>query len=316
MIDTLATAARPAPAPPGGLSPKVRRLLRDHGLDAAAVTGTGHRGRITPSDVERTARGHDSTRPRGGSRRGPLLASPLARRLLRDAGLDLQDVATAGPITRRVAEAAIDASTAAPRQLAAGTVTREVDLTRVLYAVGGARVEVGRRTGVELTTFAPVAHALCRSLRRNPAFHAPGEQPGHRDVDLAVVVATPAGPAAPVLPCAQDLTVPALDARLAARRTDASARTTDPSFALVGDGWGDTPTVPDGLLPDGTATLVVDRASEQAVTSPDQYGGDTTSTRWIATLRLDHDRDDATAERFLDDLVRELETVDLLAAVT
>ncbi|MBV8307516.1 MAG: E3 binding domain-containing protein, partial [Gammaproteobacteria bacterium] len=42
-----AGAARAAAAAAGQLSPAVRRLLAEHGLDAASVTGTGEGGRLT-----------------------------------------------------------------------------------------------------------------------------------------------------------------------------------------------------------------------------------------------------------------------------
>ena len=44
------SAAAPASAPE--LSPAVRRLIQDHGLDASRITGTGRGGRITVQDVE------------------------------------------------------------------------------------------------------------------------------------------------------------------------------------------------------------------------------------------------------------------------
>lgn len=48
------------------LSPAVRRLLAEHGLDPAAVAGTGEGGRITVEDVLRAAAG----REQGGASRG------------------------------------------------------------------------------------------------------------------------------------------------------------------------------------------------------------------------------------------------------
>jgi 2-oxoglutarate dehydrogenase E2 component (dihydrolipoamide succinyltransferase) len=51
--DTAAAAAGAAPR----LSPAVRRLLAEHGLNAAAVRGTGGRGRVTVEDVLRAAAG-------------------------------------------------------------------------------------------------------------------------------------------------------------------------------------------------------------------------------------------------------------------
>src|SRR5687768_13554305 len=49
-------AEKPAAAAQGGsgeLSPAVRRLLKEHGVDASLVTGTGKGGRITHDDVMR-----------------------------------------------------------------------------------------------------------------------------------------------------------------------------------------------------------------------------------------------------------------------
>ena len=61
-----AASAPPTPPPPTGergpfLSPVVRRLLDDHGLDATGIAGTGRDGRITRADVLAAA-----CRPPGG----------------------------------------------------------------------------------------------------------------------------------------------------------------------------------------------------------------------------------------------------------
>ncbi len=50
------------------LSPAVRRLLKEHGLDAASIAGTGRGGRITVEDVERRIKdGAPTAAPAGGS---------------------------------------------------------------------------------------------------------------------------------------------------------------------------------------------------------------------------------------------------------
>jgi 2-oxoglutarate dehydrogenase E2 component (dihydrolipoamide succinyltransferase) len=49
--------------PAGSQSPVVRRLLREHGLDAAAIIGTGPDGRITRHDVESAIEQRPSTSP-------------------------------------------------------------------------------------------------------------------------------------------------------------------------------------------------------------------------------------------------------------
>jgi 2-oxoglutarate dehydrogenase E2 component (dihydrolipoamide succinyltransferase) len=57
-------SATRAPAAAGGLSPAVRRLLSERGLDPSAVRGSGRAGRITVEDVLRTVPGSAPERRR------------------------------------------------------------------------------------------------------------------------------------------------------------------------------------------------------------------------------------------------------------
>ena len=67
--------AVPAPAKPAArtakfLSPLVRRLVEEHGVDSTKIAGTGMGGRVTRSDVEKYVRDHPSTtEPFNGIRR-------------------------------------------------------------------------------------------------------------------------------------------------------------------------------------------------------------------------------------------------------
>ena len=52
------------------LSPLVRRLVEEHGVDSTKIAGTGMGGRVTRSDVEKYVRDHPSTtEPFNGIRR-------------------------------------------------------------------------------------------------------------------------------------------------------------------------------------------------------------------------------------------------------
>src|SRR5438309_5743445 len=63
-VSPVAVHATRARAPAAGLSPAVRRLLSERGLDPSAVRGTGPAGRITVEDVLRAAPGSVSDRRR------------------------------------------------------------------------------------------------------------------------------------------------------------------------------------------------------------------------------------------------------------
>ncbi|MEZ4585079.1 MAG: dihydrolipoamide acetyltransferase family protein [Gemmatimonadales bacterium] len=70
---TKPTAIRmPADGPTLGPSPAARRMLRDHGLDASAIVGTGRGGRIRMEDIER----HLASRPAAPAK--PPRAAPAA----------------------------------------------------------------------------------------------------------------------------------------------------------------------------------------------------------------------------------------------
>ena len=99
----------PAPARAAGevrASPIARRLARERGIDLAQVTGTGPGGRIveqdileyTPSAVPVSEVGEAAVAQPSGEVR----ASPIARRLARERGIDLAQITGTGPAGRVV----------------------------------------------------------------------------------------------------------------------------------------------------------------------------------------------------------------------
>lgn len=83
-----AVAPAPAASDAGWLSPAVRRLVREHGIDPARVAGTGVGGRVTAEDIERHLAVHGEVTsaappaPLPGTRRVP--HSPLRRAIARN----------------------------------------------------------------------------------------------------------------------------------------------------------------------------------------------------------------------------------------
>ena len=108
--ESLAPAV-PVPAPADAekpASPAAKRRARELGIDLGQVTGSGEAGRITLEDVEAYAAAAASTQ-QPAAEAGALRASPMARRLAREAGIDLNRVQGSGEggrITREDVERA------------------------------------------------------------------------------------------------------------------------------------------------------------------------------------------------------------------
>ena len=93
-VDALSSAVR--------ATPKARKAARDLEIDLANLTGSGLRGMITTSDLDKTPK------------RSKARATPLAQKMAEDCGISLAEVAGSGPggrITRDDVTAAIAALT-------------------------------------------------------------------------------------------------------------------------------------------------------------------------------------------------------------
>ncbi len=176
------------------LSPVVRRLIAEHGLDVAAISGTGRDGRITRQDVE------------------ALLAPEPA-------GSELVPL---GRMRRQIAEHMVRSKATSPHVLQAV----EVDF----HAVDRARDRHGEawkaKEGFSLSYLPFIAHAVCRAIPDFPHVNASIEGENlrvHRSVHLGIAVDLgPDGLMAPVVRDAQEMDVAGL-AR-AIRKVAAAAR--------------------------------------------------------------------------------------------
>ncbi len=103
-------------------TPLAARMAQQLGVDLASVQGSGDRGKITKADIEAAASAGpvvlDTTAVSGTGER--LFASPLARRIAQQEGLDITTVPGSGPqgrVIERDVKAAIEDARAAPRDL-------------------------------------------------------------------------------------------------------------------------------------------------------------------------------------------------------
>lgn len=119
------SAAAPAPAVSGAPStsgsdikatPLARRIAEQAGLNIGDIEGTGAHGKITRADVEAAAGGKKpaSVGASAEEKGDRIFASPLARRLASEAGLDLGDIDGTGP-NGRIVKADVEKAKSQPK---------------------------------------------------------------------------------------------------------------------------------------------------------------------------------------------------------
>ena len=176
------------------LSPAVRRLIAEHGLDTAAISGTGKDGRITRQDVE------------------ALLAPEPAE----------SDLVPLGRMRKQIAEHMVRSKATSPHVLQAV----EVDFHAVEWARGLHGEAWKAKEGFSLSYLPFIAYAACRAIPDFPHVNASIEGDDlriHRRVHLGIAVDLgPGGLMAPVIRDAQEMGVAGL-AR-AIRKVAAAAR--------------------------------------------------------------------------------------------
>jgi len=115
-----APAAVPATATPGA-TPLAQRMAEQAGVNLAGVAGSGSGGKVTRNDVAAAAAGAmPAAKANGGGR---VFASPLARRIAEQKGLDLSRIAGSGP-NGRIVKSDVEASASSPSRTAAAPAPR------------------------------------------------------------------------------------------------------------------------------------------------------------------------------------------------
>ena len=131
----ISAAVAPADTKEVRASPLARRLAKERGFDLATITGTGPGGRITEADIPEQG---TAVAPAAlASSNGYIKASPLAKRLARERGIDLATLTGTGP-GGRVIEADVPehAVPAAAESVAPATLVSEnVELSRMRQAI-------------------------------------------------------------------------------------------------------------------------------------------------------------------------------------
>ncbi len=161
-------------------SPAARRLARELGVDIATVTGSGPGGRIVEADVQAA---HEARPAPAAAEAGPPpKASPLAKRLAGELGVDLRSVTGSGPggrITREDVEAAARAP-AAPAGFSAGETIPMGGMRRTIAT----RMHESLQSMAQLTMDMDVAMDEAVRLRNQlvAEWEAEGVRPSYTDL--------------------------------------------------------------------------------------------------------------------------------------
>ncbi|MBK9747715.1 MAG: 2-oxo acid dehydrogenase subunit E2 [Chloroflexi bacterium] len=118
------------------ISPVARRVAHEHGLDPAAISGTGRGGRIVKEDVQATVTQRDAV-PAKSAR---LDVSPVARKLARQHGLDLAQLVGSAP-NGRIIKRDILAAVVSQAQAPSTAAEHRVPLTRLRRIAAGRMTE-------------------------------------------------------------------------------------------------------------------------------------------------------------------------------
>ncbi|WP_235735027.1 2-oxoglutarate dehydrogenase, E2 component, dihydrolipoamide succinyltransferase [Nocardioides alcanivorans] len=298
----------------GYVTPLVRKLANQHGVDLAAVTGTGVGGRVRKQDVLDAAKAKETApaAPAAASAPAAEKAAPVTPSPLRGKTEKMTR------LRKVIAKRMVD-SLQISAQL---TQVVEVDVTNIGRLRDQVKAEFHAREGVKLSYFPFFARATIDALKQHPALNAQvDEEKGeitYFDAEhLAIAVDTERGLLSPVIHNAGDLNVAGLARKIAdlADRTRNNKVVPDElsggTFTLTNTGsvgaLFDTPIINQpqvAIL--GTGTVV-----KRPVVIDDPNLGETIAVRQMAYLSLTYDHrivDGADAARFLQDVKQRLET--------
>jgi pyruvate/2-oxoglutarate dehydrogenase complex dihydrolipoamide acyltransferase (E2) component len=202
-------APEPTPAAPaapqieasqagGKISPLVRRLAGEHGVDLSTVQGTGPGGRIVGDDVLRAVGSTSQAKPSHdvpGYENVPMQA--------------VENSSRRRAIARRLVESA--------RNTAALTADMQIDLGAMLEVRSRLNESLRSQGQQPLSMLAFIAQAVCKVLRKRPDFNATWTETHTllwQSINLGLAVDTAEGLVVPVIRDADQLSLAQLEARI------------------------------------------------------------------------------------------------------
>jgi len=318
VAPVVSTPAPAAPAPTSVpalddsyVTPIVRKLAHELGVELSSVKGTGIGGRIRKEDVQAAAKPVASAASvvAPASNSSAPKAAPVAVSPLRGTTVTMSRL-------RKVIAARMVESLQISAQL---TTVIEVDVTKIARLRGAAKASFQEREGVNLTFLPFFAVAVCEALKQHPVVNASidGDQVTYHGAEhLGIAVDTERGLLVPVIRDAGDLNI----GGVARKISDVAARTRDNKISpdeLGGGTFTITNTGSRGALFDTpiinqpqVAILGIGAVVKRPMVMKGTDGGETIAVRSMVYLALSYDHrivDGADASRFLVTLKERLE---------
>jgi 2-oxoglutarate dehydrogenase E2 component (dihydrolipoamide succinyltransferase) len=292
------------------VTPLVRKLASELGVNLAQVKGTGIGGRIRREDVEALAR------PAAPAAVASVAATSATAKPPVVAVSPLRGTTVTMSRLRKVIAARMVESLQVSAQL---TTVVEVDVTKIARLRDRAKASFESREGVKLSFLPFFAVAVCEALKQHPVLNSSveGDQITYHGAEhLGVAVDTERGLLVPVIANAGDLNM----GGIARKITDLAARTRDNkvtpdelgggTFTLTNTGSRgalfDTPIINQPQV----AILGLGAVVKRPMVVRGEDGGETIAIRSMVYLGLSYDHrvvDGADAARFLVTLKERLE---------
>ena len=292
------------------VTPLVRKLASELGVNLAQVKGTGIGGRIRREDVEALSR------PAAPVASAPVASAPSAAKPPVVAVSPLRGTTVTMSRLRKVIAARMVESLQVSAQL---TTVVEVDVTKIARLRDRAKASFEAREGVKLSFLPFFAVAVCEALKQHPVLNSSveGDQITYHGAEhLGVAVDTERGLLVPVIANAGDLNM----GGIARKISDLAARTRDNkvtpdelgggTFTLTNTGSRgalfDTPIINQPQV----AILGLGAVVKRPMVVRGEDGGETIAIRSMVYLGLSYDHrvvDGADAARFLVTLKERLE---------
>ena len=317
-----------APAASGGdaaayVTPLVRKLAADNGIDLSQVQGTGIGGRIRKQDVLDAAKAknqpQEAAAPAAAApAAAPAAAAPAGVPAGLESNVPQSKRGTREKMTRlrKVIAQRMVESLQVSAQL---TTVVEVDMTKVARVRDAAKADFANREGTKLSFLPFIALATAEALKAHPGINASVEGEEivyHGQENLSIAVDTERGLLTPVVKNAGDLNVAGLARAIAdvADRTRNNKITPDDlsggTFTITNTGSRgalfDTPI----LNQPQVAMLGTGAIVRRPVVITTDDGGETLAIRSMMYLALSYDHrvvDGADAARFLGTVKARLE---------